>query len=249
MGKSSGGSKKPIQGNTCKGSIEKQNKIHDALSKMTDGKYLNTSLMGTEVTDANSFLFDTKGDLTKATRTIKKAQRQIATFSKTLDELAELGLCERLDRQVRHEIRRMPLKTAYDLVLDNAARVGAISIISKFSGLLFLGLIEYNNRITEAKEIWPKGKSKPKPVKVARAIAEVYVIHMEERPSYGTNANAPSTAYSKAVERIFQILGIEANSSEAAKYAVNECTPEKIAEILTANARSKKSAIKSTLMR
>lgn len=249
MGKSSDASKNPIQANTYTGHVGQQQEISAVLLEMTGGKYRTQSILGTGISDRNAFLFNTKGELKKAKVSVKKAQNQINNLLDTLKELTELELCEKLDQQIKNEIRKRPLETAFSLVLDNAARAGATNIISELSNLLHVELEKYNKRIIASKADWPKGKNKSKPVVVARSIAEVYVIHMGMKPSYGTNENGPSTAYSKAVESIFQILGIESNSDEAAKYAAKECTPEKIDEVLKVDASSKKSASKRALMR
>lgn len=226
MGKETESEKKPIRGSWLS---EQQQEVVAALKEMTGGKYQVRTLLELTITGQHPYLFYTKGDLTKATTRLEQAKGRIDKLLTTLEYFEKLGLPEVIDKEIRGRARNQPLETAFDLILDNGIRAGVTNVLDEYLKLLNAEIDEYLKRIESARSDWPEGKTKPHSIYVAKEIAEIYVECMGEKPTYGTNAGVPSTSYSKAVEAIFEVLGIK-NAADSANAAANKYTDESAAQ-------------------
>ena len=63
---------------------------------------------------------------------------------------------------------------------------------------------------------------------IALRLARYYARETQERPTVGTSGDGghPSTAYTKALEEVFEELGIKATVRLPAKWAVNQITED-----------------------
>lgn len=85
-----------------------------------------------------------------------------------------------------------------------------------------------SNRLTELRELqrahYPTGKGRKKNARaylVAEKLARFYANRCKEKPSYGTgDGRIPSTSYTRALERIYEILGIQATLRGPAESAI-----------------------------
>jgi hypothetical protein len=63
---------------------------------------------------------------------------------------------------------------------------------------------------------------------IALRLARLYAREKQERPTYGTSRDGghPSTAYTKALEEVFELLEIQASVTPPARWAVSQITEE-----------------------
>ena len=220
MGKETESEKKPIRGSWLS---EQQQEVVAALQKMTGDKYQVRTLLELTITGQHPYLFYTKGDLTKATTRLNQAKGRIDNLLTTLEYFEKLGLPEVIDKEIRGRARNQPLETAFDLILENGIRAGVTNVLDEYLKLLNAEIDEYLKRIESARSEWPEGKTKPQSIHVARQIATIYAECMGKKPTYGTTNGVASTSYSKAVEAIFEVLGIK-NAADSADAAASEYT-------------------------
>ena len=218
-------------------SDSQEDKIFEALSEMTDGKYQRPGVLGSVGMFNNPYPFDRKGNLTKAKKTLKKAERQIDALLTTFRELSDLGLSEKMDMKIRVGRKGMmwPRTSALDLIIDNGIRFGAMDV-----SILYLGIIrgEFGKYLRLVVETgWPEGRTKSYPFFVAQEIAKIYVTCIGKKPTYGTNNQSASTPFSRAVEVIFEILGVDGSAPDAAIHAAKEYTDESAAEVMNKKAQ------------
>ena len=232
MGKETESEKKPIRGSWLS---EQQQEVVAALQKMTGGKYQVRTLFGPMITGQHPYLFDRKGDLTKTAEKLMQAKGRIERLLQTIEGFDELGLSEVIDTEIRRRARNQTLETAFDLILYNGIRAGVTNVLDEYLKLLNAETDEYLKRIKDAEIKWPKGKTMPQSIHVARQIAKIYVEYIGKKPTYGTNSGAKNvgmadTTYSIAVEAIFKALDISKNTADSAKDAANEYTDDSAAQ-------------------
>ena len=228
--------KKPISGAWLS---DEQQEVVAALQEMTGGKYQVQGLLGPMITGFHPYMFDRKGDLSKAKKALKQTIKRITLLQDSLSGFDELDWSEKIDTQIRYRARNHPLESAFDLVIDNGVRSGVTNVLDEYLRLLNAEIGEYKKRLDDAESSWPEGKTKPQPIHVAREIAEIYVEYNGTKPGYGTGSSKdsegkavidPSTPFSWAVHDIFLILGIDGHYAEAAKFAANEYSDESAAQ-------------------
>lgn len=120
--------------------------------------------------------------------------------------------------------------------LLNAARLNGLCISS--TKLLFE---VYKNAQTaksrlesEKRAYFPDGRGRKRNARayvVADKLAQFYLYNVKNRPTYGTDYGAPSTEYQRALEKIFKIIGIEADTRGPAKAACREITDDDINKV------------------
>lgn len=125
--------------------------------------------------------------------------------------------------------KNFTVRHASDLVRKNASEIG-LPLISAY--LLHDLYTELKDRLQELedqeKEYW-SGNSRP-PNHYARTIAlrfARFILHESgQKPTIGTSSdgNYPSTDYGRALEKVFNILGIRANFKRAGTWAISQLT-------------------------
>ena len=76
---------------------------------------------------------------------------------------------------------------------------------------------------SEKRAYFPDGRGRKRNARaylVADKLAQFYLYNVKNRPTYGTDYGAPSTEYQRALEKIFKIIGIEADTRGPAKALV-----------------------------
>ncbi|MEB8388507.1 hypothetical protein OO012_14870 [Rhodobacteraceae bacterium KMM 6894] len=140
-------------------------------------------------------------------------------------------ICAIAADQSRLRLKDTPIRAASDLVRKNASEVG-LPVTSAF---VLLDLrAEFYNRLQELedqeREYW-SGSSRP-PNHYARTIALRFARFIAgesgQRPTIGTSRDGdhPSTDYGRALEEVFQLLGIRANFKRAGMWAIDQLTDE-----------------------
>lgn len=132
-----------------------------------------------------------------------------------------------LNDRVRTTAKPALLETAYDLIIENATRAGASNVLSDLAALLQAEAEVFQVEIESKRKELPAGKTKLKAAHVAKQVADIYAETLGQRPTAGSiGQGLGSTAYSKAVVEIFDILGVEGNAIEFARDTASRCTDE-----------------------
>lgn len=131
----------------------------------------------------------------------------------------------------RDKNRNTPVDSTLALTQKNAADVGLAYV-------LFFLVSDYHAAMTARKkelsdqevEFW-SGNSRP-PNHYARTIALRFArwiaSNTGKRPTFGTSRDGghPSTDYGRALEEVFELLGIKANFRRAAEWAIGQLTDD-----------------------
>ena len=108
--------------------------------------------------------------------------------------------------------------------LLNAARLNGLCISStKLSFEVYQNAIFAKSHLESEKRASFSGgrgrKKNPHAYLIADKLARFYLSELKEKPTYGTDYGFPSTEYQRALEKIFDILGIDAKTPGPAKAA------------------------------
>ncbi len=94
----------------------------------------------------------------------------------------------------------------------------------------------------EIRDYWTKiGRPTAHPARrVAEKLAEIYVLGLGKRPTYGVKNGRPSTPFCRAVKRVYDLLGIESDFLEPCKAATKRLADGRLASLLERRATLEK---------
>lgn len=126
---------------------------------------------------------------------------------------------------------RYKVTTPYDLILKNVYQVdfytSSLLILAETRSVYQLRLRELEEQKTE---FWSGGSRPPNYYArtIALRLARLYAKEKHQRPTFGVSreGNFPSTDFGRAIEEIFQALGIKAAFRLPAQWAIDQLTEE-----------------------
>lgn len=127
-------------------------------------------------------------------------------------------------------------------IISAAAMHGAAGAALVGSQMMKFGSESLHSSFAERiKENYPEGPGRKPDLyayDVADKLAGYYIRYRLEKPTYGTNENYPSTDFSRALEKIYDILGIKADIRGPAEAAIGKISDQDIIDL-----RERKSAL------
>ncbi|MGJ8615534.1 MAG: hypothetical protein ACSHWS_01765 [Sulfitobacter sp.] len=142
-------------------------------------------------------------------------------------------LSEDIDQKALRALRRKADEQAYELAMRNIVQTGF------YYNFLFINMrmiASLRDRLKELHDqelqFWSVPYRAPNYYArtIAVRLARVYAAEKRKVPTFGTSRDGghPSTEYGRALEDIFQILGIKARVSNAAKWALGQLTEDDV---------------------
>lgn len=141
------------------------------------------------------------------------------------------NLRRRLESKIRQSASNRRVESAFSLVRKNFADTGAwYCSLFVFSDLV-AGLRERLKELQEQEErFWNINHRAPDYYarEIALRLARLYAREVGEFPTLGTSPvdGSPSTAFTRALQQVFQVLGIKSQPRSPAEWAVGQLTEE-----------------------
>ncbi len=183
--------------------------------------------------DTKSEFLDEKDFVAKAAQASRDLFELIVSGYKDEDPLGEVSsrVSAFVDREVRRSTSKEPLESPVDLVQRNASEIGATFSAAIMLAELATAFEKRKQELSDQEAEFWSGHSRP-PNHYARTIALRFARYVAEKigdyPTVGTSRDGahPSTDFGRALEEIFQLLGINANFRRAAEWAVEQLTED-----------------------
>ncbi|MEM6624762.1 MAG: hypothetical protein AAF674_21295 [Pseudomonadota bacterium] len=142
-------------------------------------------------------------------------------------------LLPRLDEKIRERVHRIGLDTPTALVRKNAAAVGPTHVAAFMCFDLWVALEGRLRELEEQEErFWNVSHRPPDhhAREIALRLARLFARETGQHPTLGTSPvdGSPSTSFSRALARVFEVLEITANHRGPAEWAVAQLTEEDI---------------------
>lgn len=151
------------------------------------------------------------------------------------DEAAHDALISRLvsaiERNAQGDLNAMPIEAAHELARKNVVETGFY-----YNSLLLIITLRnaYGQRYVELKDqekqFWSIAHRPPNYYArtIALRFARMYARERRAKPTFGTSSegNHPSTEYGRALEEIFDILGIKAHVRNAGEWAIGQLSEQ-----------------------
>lgn len=174
-------------------------------------------------------------ELDAVEKAIKHASALLDVFIEQSDnadvEEMQNRLRNNIDQRARKAIKAATSVNVADLVRKNIVEAG-LGLMSLLTILdLQSSLIERRKELKDQQlEFWSVSHRPPNYYArtIALRVARLYASKTGEQPTFGTSRDGghPSTKFGKAVESIFQILGIEADIRGPVEWAISQLTDE-----------------------
>jgi len=136
-----------------------------------------------------------------------------------------------IDRSARKTSKTEPSENLFDLVRKNTADAG-LWAMGVFTIWDLRKALEYRKKELKDQEVefWSLKNRAPKYYAriIALRLARLYALEKGKMPTYGTSRDGgyPSTEFGRAVERVFQILDIDAGIRGPVEWAISQLTDE-----------------------
>lgn len=136
-----------------------------------------------------------------------------------------------LDAHALETTGRKPVNTFTDLILKNMADTGftinmLIGMVQLFAGLS----VRLKELKDQEREFWSLKHRAPNyhARTIALRLARLYANKKGKKPTFGTakDGGHPSTDFARAVEQVFEIVGIEADVRGPSEWAIGQLTEE-----------------------
>ena len=223
--------------------VDRINEIADRFYERPRRTVLGTSALPFDISKPN--FHDTKKDFLEERSLVDKSARnaeelfQVLTYrykdGHPLKERSE-ELCNYVDGIARNSLSKDAVKVPSDLVKRNATDIGITYCMAYLVLDVAYGFRRRRQELNDQeKEFW-SGSSRP-PNHYARTIALRFARYISrgtgQKPTVGTSRDGghPSTDFGKALEEIFELLGISADFRRAAMWAVDQLTDEDLEPI------------------
>lgn len=150
-------------------------------------------------------------------------------------EVVEMNrrVTEHVDTLARMERDSAASRTIPSFILNGACDCG-LSVSLLFLLLKYqAGLLARRRELSDQEDEFWSGSHRP-PNHFARTIAlrlaRLYAVEMQKFPTVGVSADGghPSTTFTRALEQVFELLGIRANVRNAASWAVAQLSDQDI---------------------
>ena len=139
------------------------------------------------------------------------------------------NLCPRIDRKCRENATKIPVDSASSLIRRNAASVGGthaflwllIDMEESFSARL-KELDEQEERFWNVKHRAPDYFAR----EIALRLARLFAREIGQKPTVATSGidGKPSTSFTRALAKTFDVLDVATKPRSAAEWAVNQIT-------------------------
>ena len=183
---------------------------------------------------------DTKGEFLTELAIVEKLSAEFESLLGTLraafkDDHPQRGAVRAIknvvDANVRERLSNRAVEHPIDVAVDVAARVGTTATTAF---LVFEWLDALSSRKLELKlqeqEFWSgKGRAPDHYARIiALRFAKEVARHTGKKPTFGTSSygDNPSTEFGRALDEIFDVLGIKTNFRHPAIWAIDQLTDE-----------------------
>lgn len=185
-------------------------------------------------------LHDNKPDFIAERNAVEEGMKSVSAliklFASRYDEQSELqavseNICAEVDRNAWQRLRVEVPNDIPTLLRNNAASMGITHITIFFLIEIQKELAARKQELADQEEEFWSGKSRP-PNHYARTIAlrfaRLVAQNTGKKPTVGRSrdGNHPSTDFGRAIEEIFQLLGIGSDFRRAADWAVEQLKEE-----------------------
>ena len=221
-------------------SQDQTDRLHDVVNEMLGRSMTNALSRYTppfDITKSNHH--DSKSEFLaeKAAieRAIRGAEDVMAFFTgddRTEDDAAKArqrGYRDRIDEQARKYRTDAPVKSALDVIRNAAVQssqsVSTFVLLLDFKHQLEIRLQELDD---QEKEFWTVSNRPPNHYArtIALRVARLYAKERQTKPTFGLSRDGgfPDTDFGRALEKIFQILGISIRPRGPAEWAIAQLT-------------------------
>ncbi|GGE57989.1 hypothetical protein [Actibacterium pelagium] len=168
---------------------------------------------------------------------IKNLESAISRLVLEKGNMSKNQMLERLSAAINTRavrvVGRQRAETSVDLALSNVAQSG-FSHVSLM--VMAQAVYLYNDRLKELldqeERFWSVAHRPPNHYArtIALRLARLYAKHKRKKPTYGAarDGGHPSTEFGRALEEIYEVLGITASVHNQAKWAISQLTEEDI---------------------
>ncbi len=183
-------------------------------------------------------LHDSKAEFLEEKRAVEDALEHIGALVRFVasrfredepNHLPASRVSKYIDEKARQDLSREPSKNIVELMLKNATDYG----LSFVTGILLLKVeSQLENRKQELADqeatYWSSPHRAPNHYArtIALRLAKLVARETGQKPTFGTSRDGghPSTEYGRALEEIFELLGIKAHVRHPAKWAIEQIT-------------------------
>jgi len=150
-------------------------------------------------------------------------EEQANKMGETVRGIVDWETGRKIERRGVQNIHEFVAKTAADAGMSMVMLHQLIDIIHALEARLS-DLADQEAEFWDVKHRPPNHHARIVALRLARLIAE----HTGQKPTYGTSSQGghPSTEYGRALEEVFEIIGIKAKVSRAAQWAINQIQDE-----------------------
>lgn len=140
-------------------------------------------------------------------------------------------LAQSIDSFLRRDAPKQSINVPSDLILTNMAMTGFVTNFT-LSLLDFLRALRARNvqLADQEREFWSLSHRAPNyhARTIALRVARLYGQKWGKKPTFGTSSEGghPSTQFGKAIERIFEILGLNCDIRGPIEWAIDQMTDE-----------------------